>query len=201
MERFCTRGSIGLNLVRPFTLGKTFWECSREEMQLYLDDQNEYGLEVGCPAFDIAKLDVRIHFYRTTDSTMACLLSSDTSPQDNFSLRLHPSPDETFDLSEGQKGGFLAIGPYRAQQFAGLPLQKTRQAADIRRRIGNPIELACYVMFKMDKRGDFGLTAVYFHVMKQPKRENVIVERFKTKEEEREHGVTLLHILSELKGY
>jgi hypothetical protein len=131
---------------------------------------------------------------------MTCLLSSDTSPQDNYSLRLHPGADESFDLSRGHKGGFLSIGPHRKEHFAGLPLRKTRQAADIRRRRVNPIELACYVMFKVDKRGIFGMTEIYLDVMKQPKKENVIVERFKTAEEQKEHGVTLLHILSELKG-
>lgn len=50
MERFCARGSIGLKLVRPFTLGRAVWECSREEMQMYSEGQNEYGLDVGCPA-------------------------------------------------------------------------------------------------------------------------------------------------------
>jgi hypothetical protein len=169
-------------------------------MQLYLDGQNAFGLEVGCPEFDPASLNVQIHYYRTTDSTMACLLSSDTSPQDIFPLRLHPGPDETVDLSREQKGGFLSIGPFRAEHFAGLPLRKTRQAADIRRRLVDPIELSCYVMFKMDKRGYFGMTELYLDVLKKQKRDDVIVERFDTTEEEKEHGVTLLHILSELKG-
>jgi hypothetical protein len=113
---------------------------------------------------------------------------------------LHPSPDESVDLSREQRGGVVAIGPFRAEHLAGLPLRNTRQAANIIRRLVDPIELACYVMFKMDKRGDFGMTELFLDVLKKSKREDVIVERFDTTEEEKEHGVTLLHILSELKG-
>jgi hypothetical protein len=169
-------------------------------MHLYRDGQNEYGLDVGCPDFDPADLQVQIHYYRTTDSTMACLLTSDTSPRDTFPLRLHPGPDETVDFSREQEGGILAIGPYRAEHFAGLPLRKTRQATDLRRRLMDSIDLACYVLFKMDNRGYFGMTEVFLDVMKKPKKENIRVERFKTTEEAKEQEVTLLHILSELKG-
>jgi hypothetical protein len=199
MERFCAR-TVGLKLARPFNLGKAFWECTAEEMRLYQEGQNEYGLNAGCPDFDPANLQVKIHYYRTTDSTMACVLDSKTSPQEYFPLRLHPSPDQTVDLSREQQGGLLGLGPYRSETIQGLALRKTRQAAEINRRFPDAIDLSCYVLFKMGKRGDFGMTEIYFDVMKKPKKADLPAEKFKTRDEESEHGVSLLHILSELQG-
>jgi hypothetical protein len=202
MERFCTRGSIGLKLGRPFIVGKAFWECSGEDMLLYLNGHTARGLDVGCPEFDRDQLDVSIHYFRTTDCTMLRVLhhQATDSPQEYFSLRLHPNQDETVDMHREQDGGLLAIGPYRADDLKGLPLRKTREAAEIQRRFPEPIDFTCYVIFKMVGRGSFGMTELYFDVMKKSKKWDSHVERFKSLEEEKEHGVTLLHILSELQG-
>jgi hypothetical protein len=202
MERFCTRGSIGLKLGRPFIVGKAFWECSGEDMLLYLNGHTARGLDAGCPEFDRDQLDVSIHYFRTTDSTMLRVLHQQAtdSPQKYFPLRLHPNHDETVDMHREQDGGLLAIGPYRADDLKGLPLRKTKEAAEIQRRFPEPIDFTCYVIFKMVGRGSFGMTELYFDVMKKSKKWDSHVERFKSLEEEKEHGVTLLHILSELQG-
>jgi hypothetical protein len=200
MERFCERGSIGLRLYRPRKLGLAFWEVSREEIWLYLERQNDSGLEVGCrPEFDPADVDVRIHYYRTTDSTMACVLSSEECGQQYFPLRLHPLPDLTVDSSKGQNVGVLGIGTFRVENFRGLPLRKTRKACQIRRKFPDPIDFCAYAIFKMDERRDFVITEVYVDVMKKPKNGELVVEKFNTLEE-KERGVSLLHILSELQG-
>jgi hypothetical protein len=132
---------------------------------------------------------------------MACILDSKMSPQDYFPLRLHLSPDQTVvDLSREPHGGLLGLGPYGAEHFQGLALRKTRQAAEINRRFPDAIDLSCYVLFKMGKRGDFGMTEIHFDVMKKQQKGDS-VEKFRTQDEEKEHGVSLLHILSELEAF
>ena len=199
MERFCTNGGIGLRFHRPFIFGKAVWESSEEDMEQYLNGNTARGLDIGCLEFDRDQFEVIIHYFRTTDSTMLCLLHQKATdcPQEYFPVRLHP---DYIDYHEEQERGLLEIGPYRADDLKGLPLRKTREAAEILHRFPEPIDLACYVIFKMVRRGHFAMTEMYLDAMKKSKNGVITVERFKSLQEEKEHGVTLLHILSELQG-
>jgi hypothetical protein len=112
---------------------------------------------------------------------------------------LHPLPDLKVDVSKGETTGVLGVGSYRVENFQGLPLRKTKQAYQLRRRFPDPIDLTAYVVFKMDKQRNFVMTELFIDIMKKPKPGELMVKRFKSSEE-KEHGVSLLHILSELPG-
>jgi hypothetical protein len=103
-------------------------------------------------------------------------------------------------LHEEQERGFLKIGPCRTDDLKGLPLRKTKEAAEILHRFPEPADFACYMIFKMVRRGYFAMMELYIDAMKKPKNGGSSVERFKSLVEEKEHRVTLLHILSKLQG-
>jgi hypothetical protein len=200
IERFCEQGSVGLRLGKPFPIGKAYYELSREGILSYLEGQNSSGVEVGSrPEFDPASLDVKIHYYRTSDSTMACVLSSEECGQHYFPLRLHPLRNLRVDSSKPQEMGVLAVGAFRVQNFRGLPLRETKAAWELRRKFPDPIDFTAYVVFRMDKRRDFVMTEIFMDIRKTPKVGDIIVTRFNALEEKKK-GVSLLHILSELQG-
>ena len=129
MEIFCTNGGIGLKFCRPFKFGKAVWDYSEEEDLLYQNGFTARGLAVGCPEFDRDQLDVSIHYFWTTDSTMLCVLhqKATDSPQEYFKpVRLHP---DHVDLHEEQERGFLEIGPCRTDDLKGLPFAKDQRSS------------------------------------------------------------------------
>jgi hypothetical protein len=198
------RGYVELELTTPFVLGKAKWECTFLDRVDYQSGNIEDGLSVGCADFDKEEVSVSIHFFRSSDSSMCCVLRDG---ENGFrSLKVHPLVDDgegltdqiRFDLSKEQEGGILGIGTFNARDIKGLPLRQSTAAAEIKDRFPGPVEFTALLYVEVVEGGHFAITRFSFAAVKQLKDGTTRLSVFMSHEEEREHGVTLLHILSEI---
>jgi hypothetical protein len=212
LDLFLKGGATGLKLPTPFVLGKAMWDFSAYHTMWYERGNNALrrkGLSVGCAEFDEKELNVRIHLFRKTDSAMCCVCRSEGHEEKKRKpLFAHPLIEQgerithqsKFDFSREQVGGFFGIGPFKVQAIKGLPLRQTTAAAEIRRRFPDPVDFVCYLCFEVVEGDYFAIAGIGVGALKQSKSDNNEVVQFNSHKEAKVHGVTLLHILSELQG-
>lgn len=214
LSPFIEHGGVKINFPsRKIVLGKAEFAFSEEELLAYqrggARGVAQQGLTVQCKDFDPSNLDVRIHLYRSSDQAMACLFSSQhcSSIRGLARVRAHPENVENitlqskFDLTRDQKTFFLSYKqPTDTEAIQGWPLKHTHQASLIMEALNQaPLYLEPHLGLGVIEGDQFAITKIVLHSMIKDS-DSPLPRRFKSKQETKQHGVTLLHVLSELQG-
>ena len=212
MKRYLLEeGGVKISIAKDASiiLGKAQWNCSEEDLLRYERRMpTAVGLKVKCQGFDERKLDVSVHVYNSKDNTMCCVFRS--TERNFYSLRpirAHPSIQEgervtlqsKFDLTREQQQGILRSSPPNPEER--LPMKQTWKAFNILQRLPFPIDFDMDLCLDIVEGGNVGITQFGIHSLwNDSERKNRACNRFDSRKEEKKHGVTLLHILSELQG-
>lgn len=206
METLVTEGSVDCGIVKPATLGKAEWHFTNDEASQYEKGTLETPLYAWWSEFDQREFDVSIHMLRLTDLAMSCVFSPRPGDRECLEgVKVHPKPGKVltpqteFDLSKGQQWSNLSFGPWSLTQ--SLPMKQTALAAEIKSRLPNPVVFSFDCQFSVVEGGLLAVTGFTIELMKMSGiDEDGHPETFDCRKEEASHGVTLLHILSELQG-
>lgn len=199
----------GIIVDQPYCFGKAAWNFSEKQRLDYQSGNRPQGLPVKCP-IDILKFEATVHVFRTTDSHMCCVYSSkECIPTRLFPLQVHPlvsDQGETitcttkFDLSKNQEKLSVCFLKHASQQVDRWPLKRSRQAAEMLHRLPYYVYFEVYLEIGVQESGDVCFNEMVIHTMRSDKDADNNDLYFDSSEEEKKHGVTLLHILSELQG-
>lgn len=208
LNTLVTEGSIGFYLTEPAVLGKAEWEqFSAKDISDYEKGTLEKPLEALWDGLDAEEFDISIHMFRYSDSTMACVLRP--SPEDtnlwDDGIMVHPKPGKTltpqteFDLSREQEPSTISFGDRYFPEHP--PLKRSSLANEIKRRLPDPVFFSFYCDIGVVDGGMFAITGFDIEMLKlEGTVEQSEIDNFDCRKEEATHGVTLLHILSEIQG-
>ena len=200
---FLEQGRVRIKFRQPIILGKAEWSYTEVQKRLYESGrQTQQGLPVKCRGFDSSKVNWRVHLFRTSGLAMCCLFrSGENERRGNVDVLVHPEVDENitsqtkFDLSRDQKNGLLSFRKPKNANIESWPLQHTRQAEVILDKFPYPLFLESSFEFGVVEGDKFAITSIVLVVMTK---DSNTPRRFHGNQEP--HGVTLLHVLSELQG-
>jgi len=197
----------------PFVFGKAKWAFTEQER---LD--NESGISVrGLPVtwtdFDPSKLQTEIIVFRhLLDDAAVCAIynSKHCTPilDEDMRLYVHPiteageqvTAQSKFDVNKEQTGGHL-LHVESSPHVENWPLKHSHQAAEILSRLPYPIRFNVVTSFKVVDGDHYAFTNFDILAVKHCYKGDHILDRFlATSKKEAMHGVTFLHIFSELQG-
>jgi len=200
-------GRVSISLGSSAILGNAEWDFPGCDKLSYEADDCD-GFPVWCQDFDVSKLHVLIHVYRATDTSMCCVFdSNDSSPLLVKSAQVHPCLEEgdneitrktKFDLSKPRSLGLLSYVKPKGGDIRSWPLRDTKEAAEISLRLPYPIRLAAALQCGVVKDDKFSICSLTLFAMETNGDYGGSGREFRSQEEAKKHGVTLLHILSEL---
>lgn len=203
-------GGCVVTLAHPFVVGKAKWNTSQWQMDSYarsyaVGNANE-GLPVRCDTFDRQKFEISIHLHRHKEKMICVFRSQDRIRESRVQrTRVHPivsPPDDgavtsqsKFDLTKEQIHGSLAYKKLATHER--LPFKTDWLSLQVAARLPHPIHFACGVRFGVVGDDDFAITHIdYWAFWNDPV--DRCLRPYNSVEEVKEHGVTLLHILSAL---
>jgi len=201
-------GAVGLELHNPFVFGKAQWDFSeRQRLEYEAGRSNSEGLPAKCAKeFHARKLSATVHMFQMTDTSMCCLYSSkECIPASHGALRLHPmvangetiTRDAKFDFSKDQTKRTICFK--RPPSLERWPLKHSQEAAEIMHRLPYYVYMDVSLDISVIEGGEVALTWISISTIKMGE-ENSSDPFFNSAEEKEKHGVTLLHILSEVQG-
>lgn len=203
------------HLPLPVVFGKIEWNFSALERVHYERgiSPGGRGLPVKCNEYDETKVEARIHLLRKPDSAMCCLYDSqECCPTECLLWYLHPKveADETvtrqaaIDTTKSVKHSKVLMENFRNRVVENWPLKNCDQATAIMNKFPYPVRLAVVPVPTVVNGTQFAINriAVYVVRMNETERASTRTEfsLFASDEEEKKHGVSLLHILSEIQG-
>lgn len=208
-------GAICWDFAEPFVIGKAEWNYSERQKLDYeaeTNSANRSGLPVKCNAFDADKLDATIHVISSSASrgeSMSRVFDSSElgRPSMTRSPSAHPrleqgetlTQETKYDTTRDDECGSIIFTIPRDKTFSAWPLRDSKEAALIQERIEHPLFFKMKIRVGAIKGGNFVINGFDLFVCKsgipdsKPR-----YPVFRSSEEKEKHGVTLLHILSEL---
>ena len=215
LSEFLGKGNSTWPLKSPIIIGKAEWETTPLDLLTYrygYEPGDRLGLPVVCPTLDFHQLDVRIHMLRCTDSAMCCVFKSKPKRKD-IRFIVHPlvkceriTPQARLDLSRPYDRVSCSLGPSPQDAFDSLPLRDSLLSNEIMMRFAEPLGFSCDIGFDfVDTNGEdhMAITAIQIGALYPRLHENKLsseLAHFESEQEAMKHGVTLLHILSELQA-
>lgn len=204
---FGVNGGVRVNLRNPIAIGNAVWDFTEAERLVYQYGLlQERGLPVRCENFDPSKLSVQIHLYRSLDRGMCCLFSSKTMTRAGPSrLFVHPKNDDStvpitqeskFDLDKGHPHSTISYRRPLPGEDMAWPLQHTPQANVILETFPDALLFETILEVGIDGNGAACITKISLLATAKDAK-NGVYRRFRNNES---HGVTLLHVLSELQA-
>jgi hypothetical protein len=198
------RWTIGAST--PAIIGKANWWFNPDnDDDWYYEDYNyQWGQEVICNDFDEEKFDVSLHMSRGTDQARFCLFRSNDREVEFGGCRAHPrlaygeliTPTTEFDLTKEQRYACLGYLPlYRDEHMV---FKRSKMATEILYRLPCSIFFDVRLCFGVLEGGHYALTET--EIIAYSTVHGRHPEVFNSCYEEQIHGVSLLHILSELQG-
>jgi len=211
-KKLSEEGGIRFGFVKPFICGKAEWAFNDEDRFTYESGLWAHqGLPVTCADFDSSKLQAEIVVVRDVRNDRAiCSIydSSNCIPLcDNTKnlVNVHPIIEEDgainnrckFDLEKEQTQ--RAIKYYeRSSHVENWLLKPSTQAAEILRRLPCRVRLGVHALFRVVDKGCVAFT--HFEIVTAKYEKDGTIYPFISSEEATKHGVTLLHLFSELQG-
>lgn len=197
-------GTVMAKSEAPIVIGKVEWDFTEEQRRDFRRGSATRSLlPVRCKEFDGKKIDTRVHVYRDVpgEPSMCCIFDSDGYTLER-SMRARPLVDEGEEISNETKfdtdcefrNTVEIKKPFNAIQ--GWPLRDSDMANAIQRRLGCPIFLKFWLYLRVVEDDMLAITGFSMEACKKLGPDNC--PRFNSQEEKKKHGVTLLHILSEL---
>ena len=210
MTSFLETGRFGASLETPIDLGKAVWSFTARDRMRYERGDNVDGLRYTCDRndFDFEKLSVSVSLVRHVGGDGAAIFSLYDSNLLQAILHAsgsaHPvvandgsTIDQTshFDLSKKRTEGKFMVRESR-DGIKTWPLKPSQQVDAIMRRLSFAVRVAPLLVFDVVEGDRFVLEACYITAMKYEHTGEYGV--FDSRKEVKDHGISLLHILSEL---
>lgn len=187
----------------PKVLGKAAW-LNLKLHRVWLHDPND-NQAIDC--------SVSIHLFRYNDSSISCVLDCPTNEGGHCGDELYVYPklnpgevfteNTEFDLSRGQRTQYFCFSPWIFGDVGlvlrkGCPLRQTALAVEIKKRLSDrPVVFEIYCKLAVVNGGLFAITSLTIKAVQLLPFDHDVDEagtvRFFA-----DHGVTLLHILSEI---
>ena len=204
-------GEVEIELDRPVVLGTAEWAFTARHVKDFGD--YHYGLPIQSQSRDWTAFNASIHCFRFTDSAMACLFQASKPGHCEYGPLggggVHPliqkgediSTSCQFDLSKPNIFTGLTFPDIVGEPRQVPPLQQSPMATEILSRMGQLVYFQLDVRLRVTEPNLVAIHAVKIKVTSDEYNEHgwdgSIFEG--TKEVDR-HGVSLLHILSELQA-
>lgn len=200
---------------KPFVVGKAEWNYTEREKLAYetQEDSADRGLPVKCDGFDEKKVDAVVHVFRESldgsDTSLVRVYDSKEfgRPFVGRSPLVHPSlkegeslsQDTNFEATKEEGHGLLAF-QFKDYNVRAWSLRHSKVAALIQERIEHPLFFYLKVRLGAIKGGHFAIVGFEMtaHKYIEGPEDGHSTPIFNSREEKEKHGVTLLHILSEM---
>lgn len=215
---YLLQSSMKTTFEKPIVLGKAQWDMDKiDYMQYGYHFAKNNGLPVTCDDFELGwgpdiRIDIVLVAKSQTGEEIVCpLFTSQDRLRDTHAdiLRVHPVMERNdyleltskteFDLKKGQSSCMAFVEQPEVNPWH---LRKTKQAAEIQKRLNNaPVLMGAYLHFAVVDKDRFALKAISIKALTSKKDGKNGLQKFcGVRDSSYDDRLSLLHILSEIDG-